>query len=77
MTLYIEDMVTFTALVKIFYSSEYFCNAKVAGFWRNFHPMKRPVCAHTHTLAKQHPIELEALGCMWLPRTSTATSVTK
>ena len=77
MTLYIEDMVTFTALVKIFYSSEYFCNAKVAGFWQNFHPMKRLVCVHTHTLTKQHPIELEALGYMWLPRTSTATSVTK
>ena len=27
---YIEDMATFTALVKI-YSTEYFCNAKVAG----------------------------------------------
>ena len=27
---YIEDMVTFTALVKI-YSIEYFCNTKVAG----------------------------------------------
>ena len=32
---YTEDMVTFTALVKI-YSSEYFCNARVAGIGEIF-----------------------------------------
>ena len=32
---YMEDMVTFTALVKI-YSPEYFCNTKVAGLGEIF-----------------------------------------
>ena len=32
---YIEDMATFTALAKI-YSTEYFCNAKVAGIGEIF-----------------------------------------
>ena len=32
---YIEDMVTFTALAKVYFA-EYFCNTKVAGFGEIF-----------------------------------------
>ena len=32
---YVEDMATFTALARI-YSTEYFCNTKVAGLGENF-----------------------------------------
>ena len=38
---YIEDMVTFTALAKI-YSTEYFCNTKVAGLGEIF--VQRKFC---------------------------------
>ena len=46
---YIEDMVTFMALVKI-YSTEYFCNAKVAGIGKIFVQQKFSVVWYMFTV---------------------------
>ena len=57
---YTEDMATFTALAKI-YSSEYFCNARVAGtiMWglANFCPAK----IFGHTVVYFNKISLDLL----------------
>ena len=44
---YIEDMVTFTTLVKI-YSTEYFYNTKVAGLGETFVQQKFLAISYTH-----------------------------
>ena len=47
---YVEDMVTFTTLVKI-YSTKYFCNTKVAGLGEIFVKRKFSRIRYTCTLA--------------------------
>ena len=54
---YIEDMATFTALVKI-YSTKYFCNTKVAGLGEIF--VKRNFSEHSCMVSQA--MEFESVG---------------
>ena len=53
---YIEDMATFTASAKI-YSTEYFCNAKVAGIGEIF--VQRKVSAIRYIIYVEYAIDFQ------------------